>query len=172
MRNKLKNNTFLVISSLLLIFILVFTLILSSCKKGEDKLYQDVTLEVFNSETGAKIEENKTYTFEYDGSPKAFTAKVKLDETGKYLEDKDFEDKDWKSHVKMYVMTENDDAYLDWKVVDGKNVIYNWTNPEHWPINKGVFEILLRFNNHGSHDDVKNSNKYNKGKFVFTIEIL
>lgn len=153
------------------LIILTGVFLFTSCKK-EDKLYQDVTLEVFDSDTGAKIEENKTYTFEYDGSPKAFTAKVKLDETGKYLEDKDFENNDWESHIKMYVMAENDDAYLDWKVVDGKNVVYDWTNAEHWPVNKGVYGILLRFNNHGPRDDVKNSNKYNKEKFVFIIEIL
>ena len=150
----------------LIIFTGVF--LFTSCKK-EDKLYQDVTLEVFNLDTGVKIEENKTYTFEYDGNPKAFTAKVKLDETGKYLEDKDFEDSNWKTHVKMYVMTENDEGYLDWKVVNGKNVVYNWANAEHWPKESGVYDIQLAFNNSGWRED---SDKYIKTWFRFTIEII
>ncbi len=154
-----------VVLSLLIILSALFTF--ASCKE-EEKLYQDVTLEVFNSDTDAKIEENKTYRFEYDGNPKAFTAKVKLDETGKYLEDKDFENKDWKSHVKMYVMTENDEAYLDWKVVDGKNVVYDWTNAEHWPKESGVYDIQLDFNNRWR----ENSDKFIKTWFNFTIEII
>ncbi len=171
MRNKLKHNIFLTISSLLIISILVSSIILTSCKNGENKLYQDVTLEVFNLDTGDKIKENKTYRFEYNGSPKVFAAKVRLDETEKYLEDKDFENKDWKSHIKMYVMTEGDDAYKDWKIVDGKNVVYNWTNAEHWPTKCGVYYIQLEFNNHGFRDEVKNSNKYIKKWFNFTIVI-
>ena len=153
-----------VILSLLIIMSALFTF--ASCKE-EEKLYQDVTLEVFDFDN-VKIEENKTYTFEYDSNPKAFTAKVKLDETGKYLEDKDFEDNNWKSHVKMYVMTANDDAYLDWKVVDGKDVVYDWTNAEHWPKESGVYDIKLSFNNqwHG------NSDKFIKTWFRFRIEIV
>lgn len=170
MDNKVKH---LICRYAVLTALIIFTgvFLFTSCKK-EEKLYQDVTLEVFNSDTGVKIVENKTYTFEYDGSPKAFTAKVKLDETGKYLEDKDFEDNNWKSHVKMYVMTENDDAYLDWKVVDGKNIVYDWTNAEHWPTELGVYYIQLEFNNHGPLDDVKNSDKFIKTWFRFTIEIV
>ncbi len=169
MSNKIRHLKYCyIILSLLIILSALFTF--TSCK--EEKLYQDVTLVVYHPETGEEIEENKTYKFEYDGNPKIFTAKVKLDETGKYLEDKDFEDNNWKSHVKMYVMTENDEAYLDWKVVDGKNVVYDWTNPEHWPTELGGYYIQLEFNNHGSRDEVKNSNKYIKEWFNFTIEIL
>lgn len=168
MQNVIKHKAFILIS----IILLTSLFCLCSCKIGEDKLYQDVTLEVFNSDTGAKIEENKTYTFKYDGSPKVFTAKVKLDETGKYLEDKDFENNDWESHIKMLVRTKDDAAYKDYRVIDGKEVIYDWTNAADWPIERGVYKIRFRFNNHGPLDDVKNSDKFIKTWFYFTIEIV
>lgn len=145
---------------------------ISSCKVAEDKLYQSVTLEVFYPITSERIEENKTYKFEYDGTPKVFTAKVKLDETGKYLEDKDFEDNDWQSHIRMLVRTKDDAAYKDYRIVDGEEVVYDWTNVADWPIDFGVYEIQFEFNNHGPLDKIKNSTKYIKTWFYFTIEIL
>lgn len=168
MYNIKKNKAFILISIILICTSMVFLL---SCKETEDMLYQDVTLEVFNSDAGAKIEEYKTYKFEYDGTPKVFNAKVKLDETGRYLEDKDFEDNDWQSHIRMLVRTKDDAAYKDYRVVDGKEVVYDWTNAADWPIECGVYEIQFEFNNHGPLDTINNSTKYIKAWFYFTIEI-
>lgn len=169
MQNIKNYNTFILISIILVFVSIIF---LSSCKVAEDQLYQNVTLEVFYPITGERIEENKTYKFEYDGTPKVFAAKVKLDETGKYLEDKDFENNDWQSHVRMLVRTKDDAAYKDYRVVDGKEVVYDWTNAADWPIERGIFEIQFEFNNHGPLDKIKNSTKYIKTWFYFTIEIL
>ncbi|HIT43308.1 TPA: hypothetical protein IAA91_00490 [Candidatus Avacholeplasma faecigallinarum] len=166
---KIKNYKTILISIILISISMIF---ISSCKVAEDKLYQSVTLEVFYPITSERIEENKTYKFEYDGTPKVFTAKVKLDETGKYLEDKDFEDNDWQSHIRMLVRTKDDAAYKDYRIVDGEEVVYDWTNVADWPIDFGVYEIQFEFNNHGPLDKIKNSTKYIKTWFYFTIEIL
>ena len=147
--------------------VLVSSLILSSCKE-EEKLYQDVTLVVYHSETGEEIEENKKHKFEYDGNPKVFTARVKLDETGKFLGDKEFENNDWKSHIKLLIMYEGEAAYKDYN----ENGKLDWQKERDWPTERGVYRIELKFNNHGWFEDVEDSPKYVKRWFHFTIEIV
>lgn len=151
----------------LLSIVLLITLIsLASCNKAKDKLYQDVTLEVFNLNTGDKIEENKTYRFEYDGTPKVFDVKVKLDETGKYLEDKDFENNDWKSHIELLIQYEGEDAYKDYN----ENGKLDWQ--KDWPMECGTYAIKLAFNSHGWFADIEDDNRYIRTWFCFTIEIV
>lgn len=146
--------------------ILISSLILFSCKKDEEKLYQDVTLVVYHPETGEEIEENKTYKFEYDGNPKIFTAKVKLDETGRFLEDKDFENGDWKSHIKLRIKYEGEVGYKDYN----ENGVLDWQID--WPKDHGTYYISLGFNNHGWLGDVEDSNRYIRTDFKFIIQIV
>lgn len=166
---RIKNKFFVAVISVVLLFALLT--FLPSCKE-EEKLYQDVTMEVYHPDTGEKIQKSKTYRFEYDGKPKVFTARVKLDRTGKFLEDKDFENNDWKSHIKLGIRYEGEAAYIDYKDVDGERIVLDWQNKSDWPTERGVYGVALRFNTHGLFDEIKNSEKYAQIWFYFTIEII
>lgn len=168
MLNKLKyfKYIYLVLASI----IVLTALLLPACNK--EKLYQNVTLEVYHPVTGEIVAKGRDYKFEYDGNPKMFTAKVKLNNTDRFLDNGDFDNQDWKSHVKLYVMTEDDDAYKDWKVVDGKNVVLDWLKEADWPTERGRYEVELAFNNHGFLNDVENDNKYAPCWANFSIVIV
>ena len=158
-------NKFKCLIPIILILIAFSSLLfLASCHRNNE-LYKPVTLEVYHPVTGEIIAENKIYRFEYDGNPKIFTLKVKLDETGKFLEDKDFENNNWKSHIKLLIRTETDDAYIGYD----ENGVFNFERD--WPQERGYYNIMLSFNDHGWLETVKSSEKYAPTWFYFNIEI-